>query len=108
MFNKMSQQYFLEVRYINYAWGFQHNGIFIDLETGEVYSYNFKNKDSASWNAEGRLRNSHFAGKLSTEVMEQIDHFMSCLANGEPPEELEFKETGYASDAGGTSYSLVV
>lgn len=44
----LSQKLFFQYEYINYAWGFQHQGWFID-STGKVYSYNLPESDT--WNS---------------------------------------------------------
>ena len=43
--NILSQKIFFQYEYVNYAWGFQHQGWFID-STGNVYSYNLPENDA--------------------------------------------------------------
>ncbi|NOX87789.1 MAG: hypothetical protein GXO77_02105 [Calditrichaeota bacterium] len=40
----LNRKYYFEIEYVNYAWGYQQRGIYID-DSGNVYSYKFDSGD---------------------------------------------------------------
>lgn len=77
------QAILFQVDYVNYAWGYQHNGIIIDNE-GNVLSY----KNPQEWNFQDE--------ELNITDRQVHDNMSYCLNTGEkiPGEELK-KYSGY-------------
>ncbi|MGD8306088.1 MAG: hypothetical protein PVF17_05495 [Ignavibacteria bacterium] len=61
-----AQTYYFEVEYVNHAWGYQHNGFYID-KTGDVFAYNYNEQDDP-WNPETR---DHFTVE---ELVDKYSH----------------------------------
>lgn len=61
-----TQDYFFEVEHVNHAWGYQHNGFYIN-KTGDVYCYNYTEQDEP-WNPESR---DHFSAE---ELKDKYSH----------------------------------
>lgn len=64
-----AQNYFFEIEYVNHAWGYLHNGFYID-KSGGVFTYNYNEQDNP-WNPETR---DHFS---EDELIDKYSHSKS-------------------------------
>lgn len=64
-----TQTYLFEVEHINQAWGYEHNGFYID-KTGDVFCYNYTDQDEP-WNPAAR---DHFS---AAELKNKYSHSKS-------------------------------
>lgn len=61
-----AQTYYFEVEYVNHAWGYLHNGFYID-KTGDVFTYNYNEQDDP-WDPE---THDHFSAE---ELIDKYSH----------------------------------
>lgn len=103
---------YVEIRYVNNAWGFSHSGMIIDVQ-GQLFKYDFsarngkeRAEESKGWDRDARLRNASFQRRLSPgEFRELIEAVELATQEGFIG---KWKKDGYANDAGVTTYSVYV
>ena len=73
--------------YLNFAWGYQERGLFLDT-TGELYAYDFSRSDRYGTAGEGMLEkfvvireNSEPVGKIDEETVKKI-YYLETMVDG--------------------------
>jgi hypothetical protein len=108
-----------EKRYINNAWGFQHNGVYVD-NLGHVYRFDASDEktthsyDSADEQAVTTLAKlqRHHLGKrrklVKTLTPAELDLFHEMVAHVQKEDAGLGPQIGYGNDGGATTYNCYV